>query len=206
MFSRDNYCSLLLTAATILLLLTGRTYFKSIQEINAINILKGLADDKLKNLYMHQSIKRKNLLQQYLLPNSTKLGIGPYYNGLVPEVVCPWLARVGDVNDGGKWTCNPWALSSSCVIYSLGVGYDVTFETEMDEVTEGRCKIYSFDSDINKGNQIVNLNNERLIFHPYKIAEQTDHFEQQASVKDIMKQLQHSFINFLKVDIEGRTE
>lgn len=165
-----------------------------------------ILNDKLKKFYMRQSIERRKLLHQYFDPNVniTQLGFGPYYNALVPEVICPWLARVGNVNDGGKWTCNPWALPNNCTIYSLGVGPDITFEKEMDEVVEGRCKIFSFDGEYKNGKKILALRNERITFQSYKIAQNSDYVKQEFSLQDIMKQSQHAFIDFLKIDIEGK--
>jgi len=43
--------------------------------------------------------------------------------------------------------CSPWILRKkrNCLIYSLGVDRDVTFEREMNLVTGGSCEIHLFD-------------------------------------------------------------
>uniref|UniRef100_A0A914W2U2 Methyltransferase domain-containing protein n=1 Tax=Plectus sambesii TaxID=2011161 RepID=A0A914W2U2_9BILA len=92
----------------------------SIETVNSQDA--SILDEKLRIFYSNQSTNRQRILGSYLDPQSASSEFGPFYNALVAEIVCPWLARVGNVNDGGKWTCNPWALPENCVIYSLGVG------------------------------------------------------------------------------------
>ncbi|CAJ0960539.1 unnamed protein product, partial [Mesorhabditis belari] len=76
------------------------------------------------------------------------------YNGLVPEVWCQSLVRIGAVSDGGKWMCNPWEMPKNCAIYSLGVNEDTSFERELQTITDARCKIYAYDK------KIVNVKSE----------------------------------------------
>uniref|UniRef100_A0A914XK10 Methyltransferase domain-containing protein n=1 Tax=Plectus sambesii TaxID=2011161 RepID=A0A914XK10_9BILA len=154
--------------------------------------------------YSNQSTDRQRLLISYLSPKSARSSFGPFYNALVAEIVCSWLARVGNVNDGGKWTCNPWALPDNCIIYSLGVGPDITFELETFKVSEERCKIYSFDPDPKLGQRLVDLKSDRFVFTPLRIAAETNDALHQKTVADIMKQFSHSFIDFFKIDIEGK--
>uniref|UniRef100_A0A914V502 Methyltransferase domain-containing protein n=1 Tax=Plectus sambesii TaxID=2011161 RepID=A0A914V502_9BILA len=162
-----------------------------------------ILDEKLQVFYSNKSTDRQRLLGSYLNPKTASENFGPFYNALVAEIVCPWLVRVGNVNDGGKWTCNPWALPENCVIYSLGVGPDITFELEISKVAQERCKIYSFDPDAKKGQRLVNLNSEQFTFTPLRIAAKTNEALRQKTVADIMKQFSHSFIDFFKIDIEG---
>uniref|UniRef100_A0A914UZA6 Methyltransferase domain-containing protein n=1 Tax=Plectus sambesii TaxID=2011161 RepID=A0A914UZA6_9BILA len=182
------------------LLLIERT--NSVVTVNSKDT--SILDEKVRVYYSEQSADRQRLLGSYLDPKTAPQGFGPFYNALVAEIVCPWLVRVGNVNDGGKWTCNPWALPENCVIYSLGVGPDITFELEIFKVSEERCKIYSFDPDPKKGQRLVDLGSEQFTFTPLLIATETNEALNRKTVADIMKQFGHTFIDFLKVDIEGK--
>lgn len=108
----------------------------------------------LKALYGRQAEVRKALLETFV--NDTKYGL--LYNILVPEVrifknffpffqvFCPGLARIGSVGDGGKWVCNPFAkLQAPCSVYSLGVNNDISFDVEVQTLTNKKCKIYAYD-------------------------------------------------------------
>jgi hypothetical protein len=143
----------------------------------------------------------------YLAPANVtyKDSFGPLYNGLVAEIICPWMVRVGNVNDGGKWVCNPWELPENCVIYSLGIGTEITFETEMDVVVQHRCKIYSFDSDGNRVQRFVGLKPETFLFTQLIIVapQNTNITLNRYSIQDVMKRFEHSFIDFFKIDIES---
>ncbi|VDM85002.1 unnamed protein product [Strongylus vulgaris] len=68
------------------------------------------------------------------------------YNAIVPEAQCPNLVRVGSVLDGGKYVCNPQAVNKNdCRIYSFGLNNEVSFEVNIQEITNKRCKIYGYD-------------------------------------------------------------
>lgn len=88
-------------------------------------------------LYIKQAEKRRKAMAA-LKENDPK-ALALLYMVVVPEVrfkklhsqvFCPSLVRVGQVGDGGKWVCNPFALSSappssakqdSCAVYSIGL-------------------------------------------------------------------------------------
>jgi hypothetical protein len=66
-----------------------------------------------------------------------------------PAYGCPHdMERIGRLGDGGKWVCGISKLSESskdkpCVIYSIGVGTDSSYEDEMLRRT--RCEVWAFD-------------------------------------------------------------
>jgi hypothetical protein len=74
----------------------------------------------------------------------------------------------------------------------------------MDSVTEQQCKIYSFDNNPALGQRLVNMKSERFVFKPFLISPKTNASRNEFSVEDIMKQFSHSFIDFFKIDIEGK--
>jgi hypothetical protein len=130
-------------------------------------------------------------------------GFGSLYNALVAEIICPWMVRIGSVDDGGKWVCNPWALPENCVIYSLGVNGDISFETELDDIAKHRCKTYSFDAVAQDGRINAGLMAERFSFIQLKISLNTYEENKEYSVGDVMKKFNHTFIDFFKIDIES---
>ncbi len=71
--------------------------------------------------------------------------------------------RVGRVGDGGKWICNPFQLPDKCHIYSLGINGEISFEDDLQSLTNKRCHITAIDSvqqNSNIINQLVQMNGE----------------------------------------------
>ncbi|TAL32922.1 MAG: hypothetical protein EPN93_14730 [Spirochaetes bacterium] len=56
---------------------------------------------------------------------------------------CDCAMRVGRNDDGGKWVCNPQALPEHAIVYSFGVGGDISFDTGMAGLFG--CQVYMFD-------------------------------------------------------------
>ena len=61
---------------------------------------------------------------------------------------CESIARIGNINDGGKFICLDHmnftkSSSPSCTVYSFGVNFDFSFDKAMARLG---CKIHSFDS------------------------------------------------------------
>lgn len=119
-----------------------------------------------------------------------------------PIAPCLYRERIGILGDGGKWICdlarysNPRA--STCIIYSFGVRGDSSFEAEMHERTA--CDIYGFDFSVTSMAGAA-AGMERVHFQRVGLgAKETS---QLLTLKQIMEQHKHSFIDVLKVDIEG---
>ncbi|PAV89184.1 hypothetical protein WR25_06184 [Diploscapter pachys] len=66
------------------------------------------------------------------------------YNVLAPEAYCPRM-RLGRIFDGGKWICDPISVPDGCVIFSLGIAGQPSFDEEIQKYTNMRCKIYGYD-------------------------------------------------------------
>uniref|UniRef100_A0AC34FVK6 Methyltransferase domain-containing protein n=1 Tax=Panagrolaimus sp. ES5 TaxID=591445 RepID=A0AC34FVK6_9BILA len=156
---------------------------------------------KTLSLYQRQSYQRKELLDRLNLID----GYALLYNVLVPEVFCMNLIRIGRIGDGGKWICNPSALldSSDCTIYSLGLSNDPSFELDLQEYLNNKCKIRSFDKDDQNTDTMEKLAYANGIFMKALISQKTNESNNEYTFKDILNKLQDRQIDILKVDIEG---
>jgi hypothetical protein len=53
------------------------------------------------------------------------------------------MVRVGTFGDGGKWVSDPQALNPGAVVYSFGLGEEISFDTEMAGLYG--CEVHGFD-------------------------------------------------------------
>lgn len=133
-----------------------------------------------------------------------------------PTLNCPDMQRIGKVGEGGKWMCALQHLRSlpSCIMYSFGISTDISFEVEIALKT--KCTIYAFDPTIGRlpydelpihlKKQLTSEIRVRIIFHKVALnvmSGQSLHHSLNMHFYDIMATYNHSFINLLKVDIEG---
>ncbi|KAF9179694.1 hypothetical protein BGZ51_004748 [Haplosporangium sp. Z 767] len=121
--------------------------------------------------------------------------------------VCPHeIQRVGPLNDGGKWICGMSLYEehprAKCVIYSFGVNYETRFEGEMLDRTD--CEIWAYDASVTSMGP--EATSSRSHFYPYFIGRE-DKVDQNGktwkTLKTLMKENGHDWIDILKVDIEG---
>ncbi|KAJ7088552.1 methyltransferase domain-containing protein [Mycena crocata] len=127
-----------------------------------------------------------------------------------PAFSCPFsVSRVGTMGDGGKWVCGfERALSQpDCVVYSMGVERQSSFEQAVLHQSD-RCQAYGFDFSVAKWGPELLADHEvrsRAHFFPYKIGAVDNHAASppQYSLRGIMKELGHTFIDIWKIDIEG---
>ena len=131
-----------------------------------------------------------------------------------PTVSCPDVQRIGRVGDGGKWICALRDLEKqkNCVVYSYGVSIDASFEEEL--LLRTNCKIYSFDPTIGglphavytSTRQWEQWKNHRIFFHKVALDSHSGksgvHMLTE-SIFDTMNRLNHTYIDVLKIDIEG---
>ncbi|KAG0004905.1 hypothetical protein BGZ80_003845 [Entomortierella chlamydospora] len=131
-----------------------------------------------------------------------------YYWWYFPaSFACPHeIQRVGPLNDGGKWLCGMSLYEeeprAKCVIYSFGVNHETRFEGEMLDRTN--CEIFAYDASVTEMG--VEAQGPRSHFKPYYIGK-TDHVDAEGKVwktlKTLMAENGHDWIDILKVDIEG---
>lgn len=75
----------------------------------------------------------------------------PWWWYFQPAFTCPHeVERIGSYGDGGKWVCGISILEEQkdrkCVVYSLGVNTDSSFENEV--VSRTNCDIWAFDASV----------------------------------------------------------
>ncbi len=68
------------------------------------------------------------------------------------KVTCPLLMRIGSVHDGGKWVCNPFEITTNnnddeCMVYSMGINNEISFEIDLQTLTDFKCRIIAIDSN-----------------------------------------------------------
>ncbi|KAG8833432.1 hypothetical protein FRC18_003625 [Serendipita sp. 400] len=94
-----------------------------------------------------------------------------------------------------------------CVIYSSGVAQESSFEKQILERSSS-CKIYGYDFSVeNWGPQIRDVPEfkERIAFKPWKLqpVDNPSANPPEYSLQGLMKKNGHTFIDILKLDIEG---
>lgn len=139
---------------------------------------------------------------------STGINVWDLYS---PQLSCPDVVRVGKIGEGGKWVCglSQLAHDNACVMYSFGISTDISFEVEILRRTN--CIIHAFDPTVG-ALPIHNLNDmtpqqrSRIHFHKTALGIHSGTSEMHSlneQLLDIMHRLEHTFINLLKIDIEG---
>jgi hypothetical protein len=134
-------------------------------------------------------------------------------------VDCESTIRVGTYGDGGKWVCNPDRLRRSTIVYSFGVGLEITFDLEMASMFG--ADVYMFDPSPSLSRQYVAYQTGMphgkgwVYFQPLGLGpistvrgkEWSLSIEGKAcpamSFSDIAKALGHTHVDILKIDIEG---
>lgn len=122
---------------------------------------------------------------------------------------CPYeTERVGVMGDGGKWVCGLSRIAEKrhCVVYSAGISTESSFEAELIKRTN--CEVFGFDYSVEKfGPEVHNYESIRAKshFYQYGISGSDDHngHPPMWTLQSLMKKHGHTFIDILKVDIEG---
>jgi hypothetical protein len=166
--------------------------------------------------YFHYALKYFNLTD--FDPFSRQSGIN-VWDLFPPEVSCPDVQRVGNIGEGGKWVCGLTWLekqkksqplrgaggSEKCIIYSYGVSIETSFEEHMLSLSELKCEIFAFDPTV-VGVNVQKQHSANVHFHKqalWKTSGANDAFLLTEHLFDTMNRFNHSFIDILKIDIEG---
>ncbi|KAF9578590.1 hypothetical protein BGW38_005539 [Lunasporangiospora selenospora] len=120
---------------------------------------------------------------------------------------CPLeIQRVGPISDGGKWICGMSLYEekprAKCVIYSFGINHETRFEEEMLDRTD--CVIYAYDASVNDMGQALQ-GRKNVYFKPYFVGAKDEVKDGKTwrTLRTLMKENGHDWIDILKVDIEG---
>lgn len=188
-----------LTCPKIILLPFGFVILLSICIIFIVTIkLENSGPDKTDVEKQMEHFEKKSKIRQSLIKSETFLGALEMY--IVPQISCPTVIRIGTVSDGGKWICNPWRIPNPCIIYSLGINFDASFEQEMFTISNGNCRIYSFDI-YNQDEKLFSSFNG--IFKKWNITAVTNENQSEYAILDIVRYFSHTKIDVLKMDIES---
>jgi len=131
---------------------------------------------------------------------------------------CPHdIQRVGRLGDGGKWVCGMSLYeakpapavsnqkNTETIIYSFGVNDESTFEAEMLARIPS-ARIFAFDFSVVKfGPQLSPAHSSRAHFSQVGLgaADETLRTPQFFTLRTLMKQNKHEYIDILKIDVEG---
>ena len=121
---------------------------------------------------------------------------------------CISTAKLGGssmIGDGGKYVCNPHRIRSPCLIYSMGVNQDITFETQfLDNVA--KCEIFAFDPAPHVAQNVElqsSLKLRNISFFPYGIGKTNTLNQIMHMTNKLDRDGNPMLIDILKMDIEG---
>ncbi len=128
---------------------------------------------------------------------------------------CERTMRVGDYDDGGKWVCDPHSLPEKTIVYSFGVGENISFDTDMASLFG--AEVHMFDPAPSVAKNFRNFQSGqrcgpgRIYYQPLglgPITSETDLVLEgkkcpQKTLTDIARSLGHDHLDILKIDIEG---
>ncbi|KAF9279748.1 hypothetical protein BGZ68_007720 [Mortierella alpina] len=166
--------------------------------------------EKAKGYYDRIVRQRHQLLAQnkFGTPQFDPWYVLMYYWWYFPaSFMCPHdIQRVGPLSDGGKWLCGMSLYEehprAKCVIYSFGVNYETRFEGEMLDRTD--CEIFAYDASVTAMGP--EATGPRAHFWPYFIGRENkvdENGKTWKTLKTLMQENGHDWIDILKVDIEG---
>ncbi|KAG8908743.1 hypothetical protein FRB99_002981 [Tulasnella sp. 403] len=167
-------------------------------------------------VYQRMVREREKLIQKFgptrddVLPWPKNREFYTLWDFFTPAFNCPYeVERIGALADGGKWVCglSKIAKKKGCVVYSFGVDDESSFEASILDRTEG-CRVWGYDGSVNDfGPEVRNISflRSRAKFKPWTLAGKDDksHKPPLHTLPTLMKMNGHTFIDILKIDIEG---
>ncbi|KIY46177.1 hypothetical protein FISHEDRAFT_76018 [Fistulina hepatica ATCC 64428] len=170
-------------------------------------------------IYKKMLNERKRLIQKFG-PNPKDIAMFPpdkdpwpaytVWDYFPPAYNCPHeVERIGALGDGGKWVCGLSRIQTKkdCVIYSVGINYESSFEADILENTE-HCEVWGYDWKVRGfGPQIPKHLLKRTHFHQFGLAGSDKQKEGDESpmytLDTLMRRNGHTHIDILRVDIES---
>lgn len=131
-----------------------------------------------------------------------------FWNYFSPSFNCPHsVQRVGFIGDGGKWMCGLELYETQktgdakppCIIYSFGVANESSFEAEI--LNRTNCLVFAYDYSVKSIGSPVEPTNSRVTFKALGIGNKN--LGKFRTLKNLMEQNGHEWIDILKMDIEG---
>ncbi len=199
----------------------GPTIDKIVKASNAGYLHSPLLTSKME-IYDRRSELQEQILREF---DQCPLCVVRKYTGFQRTFLfdaitdCETTIRVGTTFDGGKWLCNPQSLKRPSVVYSFGVGGDISFDMDMAGLFGS--EVYMFDpspavvsnfSNFQSGQscgrghihfQAMGLGpvskDERSQWHLVIDGKQCP----VRSLAEIALSLHHDHVDILKIDIEG---
>lgn len=151
-----------------------------------------------------------SLTQLRRFPTKEKNDGEPYivWDFFPPAYNCPWdVQRVGHLGDGGKWICGMSKYESvksrPLIIYSFGVANESSFEAEM--LARTNAEVFAFDFSTDGFGPEVGPTHDRAYFEKIGVRGENSHENgtEFQSLKRIMQRHHHTYIDIVKMDIEG---
>ncbi|KAF1755982.1 hypothetical protein GCK72_012435 [Caenorhabditis remanei] len=113
------------------------------------------------------------------------------------EAFCAIKERIGDVDDGGKYACNPRAVrKDNCTLISLGLNNAISYDQHIQNVTVGHCRILGADKD--PQNITIQEDYERINGQLF-----VGMIPNEISITSMLKKAERREVELLKIDIEG---
>ncbi|KIJ49418.1 hypothetical protein M422DRAFT_777374 [Sphaerobolus stellatus SS14] len=175
--------------------------------------------EEAENDYQRVIGRRKELIRKFgqgdvknMLPFPTNGDFYTLWDFWLPAFRCPHkMERLGTLGDGGKYVCGIERLAKKpdCVVYSVGINGESSFEAAILERTSG-CKVWGYDFSVQSfGPEITHYSslNSRAHFKPWGLSGVDAHGPEDSikmyTLDTLMKLNGHKFIDILKIDIEG---
>ncbi|KAF7368137.1 hypothetical protein MSAN_00880000 [Mycena sanguinolenta] len=168
-------------------------------------------------------IREKFLVETGVIPNTAFSDWRSIpWDFFIPEFTCPFpMYRVGTVAEGGKWVCGLERVllgRPNCIVYSLNnnsAAYS-SFEVDMLQRSPG-CQIHAFDFNPRPATlskwakwpwgDTTDLDTDevgsRVHFSTHALANPTLRTRGSRSLKEVMKERGHEWIDILKIELNG---
>eukprot|EP00884_Botryococcus_braunii_P008611 jgi/Botrbrau1/17751/Bobra.0127s0011.2 len=221
-------CGILVVASIILLYLPARQCSKS----EPRSVQTNISDDQaLRELSFWDNYNFDNEAL-WLIPLEKFHGVALLdsdrhrrkylWDFFLPHYSCPHKEKIGVMagdGDNGKWVCGVRTLLQhpGCIVYSVGSNGDVSFERGI--LAKTHCEVHVFDPTLTPQQKAEVEKVPELHLHEYGLAANDSYVDlsgdvsktlgkivagfETKSLNTILKELGHTWIDVLKIDIEG---